>query len=238
MDYVFVNPVAGAGKGKELAKQFSHAQIIETTGSDDEKKVQEMLKNEPDKIIGIGGDGTVHLLAQHLVGKKIPLQIVPAGSTNSIYYELQKYRPTAIDVLSVNDVFAIHLAGFGLNARIIKQADNEDTGAWKYLKQLFSSIKNTKNAKFLIDGNEYTTPVLVLANGRAFRKTIRINPKGRYDDGKCELCTPGFQRQFSEIEIQNPDKEAFQVDGEFMGHPEKVMAKCVPKALLITYSDT
>src|SRR6218665_1678037 len=43
-----------------------------------------ILREKPDKVIAVGGDGTLKLLAEILLGTNIPIGILPAGSANGM----------------------------------------------------------------------------------------------------------------------------------------------------------
>src|SRR6266436_32025 len=47
-------------------------------------KVRQALENRPDLVVVAGGDGTVRRVASELVGRDIPLAIIPLGTFNNL----------------------------------------------------------------------------------------------------------------------------------------------------------
>ena len=52
------------------------------------KKLQEII---PDRVVAVGGDGTITLVAKQLIATSTPMGIIPAGSANGMAKEL-KFR--------------------------------------------------------------------------------------------------------------------------------------------------
>ena len=65
-----------------------HYQIFKTTGTDDEKHLEEVLSRfRPDKVASVGGDGTTLFTAIAVMKKDIPMGIIPLGSANGMATE-------------------------------------------------------------------------------------------------------------------------------------------------------
>ena len=122
----------------------------------------------PQKIVAVGGDGTVSLVAKQLLGSSIPLAILPGGSANGMATELNipKDPSSALDiivdgkekkcdVLKINENnICIHLSDLGLNARIVKYFDkNTMRGMWGYARMLIKILVEGKpvNAHIVAD---------------------------------------------------------------------------------------
>lgn len=90
---IVVNPQSGDCSGDEVAK-FTRAELdkkqilhstFRTTGNFDSKKLrQKILDKPPKRVLVIGGDGTVNLVAEILEKSSIVLGIIPAGSANGL----------------------------------------------------------------------------------------------------------------------------------------------------------
>ena|GEM_PF-684722 len=52
------------------------------------EKIRQALDSRPDLVVVAGGDGTVRLIASHLVGTNIPLAIIPVGTFNNLALSL------------------------------------------------------------------------------------------------------------------------------------------------------
>jgi diacylglycerol kinase family enzyme len=80
----------------------------------------------------MGGDGTIKLVAQ-LIHNKIPIGILPAGSSNGLATDLDLpidinraleiaigNNIKCIDTLNINDQMGLHISDMGMNAELIK----------------------------------------------------------------------------------------------------------------------
>jgi diacylglycerol kinase family enzyme len=138
-----LNPVSGAKKKpdwktiikdyfKELPQEIG---FYELTGGDDSTGIENKIKEmQPNRVVAVGGDGTVSLVGKILIQNKIPLGILPGGSANGMAAELnipadpQKALDIIIsgklhqcDTIRINeDEMVFHLADLGLNAQIIQ----------------------------------------------------------------------------------------------------------------------
>ena len=92
-----INPVSG-GKEKQdwetsirdFFKDLPHqVEIFITTGKDDFVSITHHIETlQPQKVVAVGGDGTVKMVAEILREKSIVLGILPAGSANGMAKEL------------------------------------------------------------------------------------------------------------------------------------------------------
>ncbi len=276
-----LNPVSG-GKGKidweplirNYFKDRTHTiEFFVLSGEGDESSLKYWFdKFKPDRVVAVGGDGTISLVAKQLLGTGIAMGILPAGSANGMAKELQipQVPDEAIDII-VNgiikccDVIKInekdicfHLADFGLNARLIKYFDESPwRGMWGYVRMVLKVIWHKKlvSAKIITDEGEIDTHayMIVIANASKYGTGAVINPDGKVDDGKFEIV---IMRKFSlsqlfqmflsfknfnpkKVEIVQTTKAIiqtkrpthFQVDGEFKGKIDKVIAEIIPSQL-------
>jgi len=217
MDILFVlNPKSGHGEDykiediiKRLASEHHFTwEILRTTGTADKKRIEDRIKElQPEKVVAIGGDGTINLVASQLVNKNIMFGLIPSGSANGLAYNLNisddpekalmniiggKTRP--IDVIRINDThICLHLADVGVNARLVKRFEKEGSkGFAGYGKQLGKEIFSKKRIfRFELNSpgiqEKMKAEMLVLANARSFGTGAQINPQGDMDDGKFEI---------------------------------------------------
>lgn len=163
----------------------------------------------PDKVIAVGGDGTVGLVAACLLQKNIPLGILPAGSANGMAKELgiSEMPQEALHIIiagavkkihvtMVNARLCIHLSDIGFNAHMIKKFQSENIrGIWGYLK---ASIKVARSLLFVntimqvritIDNKiiETKSAMIVIANATKYGSGAVINPSGSLEDDLFEV---------------------------------------------------
>ncbi|MDQ6762909.1 MAG: diacylglycerol kinase family lipid kinase [Bacteroidota bacterium] len=218
-----LNPVSGGKKKidwepliRNYFKERSH--IIEffvLTGAGDDSSIGYWFeKFKPDRVVAVGGDGTISLVAKQLLGKDMAMGILPAGSANGMAKELEipEEPDEAIDiivngeikccdVIKINDKdICFHLADFGLNARLIKYFDESPLrGMWGYVRMVLKVVwyKKLMEAKIKIDGdNEIHTKafMIVIANASKYGTGAVVNPDGKVDDGVFEIV---IMRKFS-----------------------------------------
>ncbi|MFP4023021.1 MAG: diacylglycerol/lipid kinase family protein [Thiohalospira sp.] len=193
---------------KILSKDKFDWDIFYTTGDKDKKKLTDSIhKFNPELIIAAGGDGTVNLVASNIIGKKIQMGIIPAGSANGVALNLNipndfekalkkiiNTSPKPVDTILINDKFyCLHLSDVGINARIVKRFSQEKLkGLSGYGKQLLKELLSPKTSfRFTLKTSDYNkkkkAEMLVIANAPAYGTGALINPKGVIDDGKFEI---------------------------------------------------
>ncbi|WP_332369215.1 diacylglycerol/lipid kinase family protein [Spirosoma telluris] len=152
------------------------------------------------------GDGTIKLVAEHLLNTSILLGILPVGSANGmarelgIHTDVQSSLDTLvngisrrIDVVSVNDgESCLHLSDMGLNAQLVKYyQQNNLRGKLGYLRSVVKVLQKRKLLKVSITvGDECihrAAFMVVIANARMYGTGAIINPDGDLGDGKFEV---------------------------------------------------
>lgn len=210
-----INPVSGGNKktlwetgiSQYFANTGHQIRIFNLNGKNDTSLLREKITQfQPDKVIAVGGDGTIKLVAQQLIGTQIPLGILPAGSANGMAHELglpdtveealdvvMKGIIKTIDLISINDKeICIHLSDMGLNALVIKYyAMNRRRGKWGYAKAIIRVLwqRQLIKTEILINGEKILRSafMIVLANARTYGTGAVINPSGDLSDGKFEV---------------------------------------------------
>lgn len=176
-----------------------------------------IAKFAPQRVVAVGGDGTVALLARILLHKDIALGILPAGSANGMARELsipndpaeaigviETGTIKAADVVRINnDLISLHLSDIGLNARLIKHFDEGNLrGKLGYARALVKTLvrKRLMNVEVCIDGqkNNLRAEMVVLANASRYGTGATINPEGNLYDGKFEVV---IMRQLAVSEL-------------------------------------
>ncbi len=276
-----LNPVSGGKKKIEweplIRKYFQQrSYVIEffiLSGSGDDSSLQYWFeKFKPDRVVAVGGDGTISLVAKQLLGADIAMGILPAGSANGMAKELEipevpdeaidiivNGKVKCCDVIKINEKdLCFHLADFGLNARLVKYFDESPLrGMWGYVRMVLKVIwyKKLVEAKIITDEETINTKayMIVIANASKYGTGAVVNPDGKVDDGKFEIV---IMRKFSlnqlfkmflsyrsfnpkkvqvikttKVIIETRKPTHFQIDGEFKGKIDKVMAEIIPSKL-------
>lgn len=212
---IVVNPVSGAVEKKEIvdstllfAKNENLESILyETSGTKDVENIKNLYNiNKPERIIIIGGDGTIRMVAEAIAKEDVILGIIPAGSANGFALDLdlqltlEKNLEVAflhqfmeVDIITINGKISIHLSDLGLNAELIKNYEQgEIHGKWGYalntITTLFDSGEPfTAKIKANNEAFGYVARMIVIANAKKYGTGVVINPNGVMNDGKFEL---------------------------------------------------
>lgn len=278
-----LNPVSGGKKKidwetaiRNYFKNLPHViEIYILTGKDDTGSLNHWIeKLQVTRIVAVGGDGTVSLIAKQLYGTDLIMGILPAGSANGMAKELAipetpdealdiiiNGKVKCCDLIKINnEQISLHLSDFGLNARLIKYFDESRLrGMWGYARMVFKVLwrKKLMTAHIEADNiNLHTNAyMIVIANASKYGTGAVINPEGNLGDGLFEII---ILRKFPVLELFkmllsykkfNPKeveifqtknatitlrrKTHFQVDGEYKGRIDKVVAEIIPSQLYL-----
>lgn len=212
---IVVNPVSGAVEKNEIvdstllfAKNENLESILyETLGTKDVENIKNLYNiHKPERIIIIGGDGTIRMVAEAIAKEDVILGIIPAGSANGFALDLdlqltlEKNLEVAflhqfmeVDIITINCKISIHLSDLGLNAELIKNYEQgEIHGKWGYALNTITTLFDSGDpftAKIKANNETfgYVARMIVIANAKKYGTGVVINPNGVMNDGKFEL---------------------------------------------------
>ena len=210
-----VNPVAGGIDKLEFieatvnftAQKKQHLIHYETSGKDDISKIKALYqKHTPERIIIIGGDGTIKMVAEAIENQEVILGILPAGSANGLAVDLDLMRTVEenleiafqdhsieLDTILINGEKCFHLSDLGLNAELVKNYEKSALrGKWGYILQALHTLMDLGvpfTATIRANSKTYKSQarMIVIANSKRYGTGVTINPKGVMNDGKFEL---------------------------------------------------
>ncbi|RYZ28374.1 MAG: diacylglycerol kinase family lipid kinase [Chitinophagaceae bacterium] len=210
-----VNPIAGGKEKKdwetairEFFKESPYSiEFYIQTGENDKTSIQHYIeKINPAKVVAIGGDGTVKMVAEIVKETPIVLGIIPAGSANGLARELGipvdvneavkiilNGREEKLDAIKINEEeLCFHLSDIGLNALLVKYFEASNTrGMWGYARSLFKMLWNKRKMRVAIQTDEGLMKrkayMVALANAEMYGTGAVINPDGDVSDGKFEV---------------------------------------------------
>ncbi len=209
-----INPRSGKGRAERM--QGMAGQMAEQLGMQAEFKTinapgdgtlfaKEAVANEIQRIISIGGDGTLNAIAAGLTGTGVQLGIVPMGSGNGYARSIGLPRnPEAalalalsgtartMDVCYLNDRLFLGTAGIGFDARVAWEFDQSaGRGLWNYARLIFRHVLTAKPMRVVVKANNETREdqvlMVVFCNTREFGNGAVISPGSLPDDGLAEL---------------------------------------------------
>ncbi|MEP6746331.1 MAG: diacylglycerol kinase family protein [Bacteroidota bacterium] len=161
--------------------------------------------SSPDRVIAVGGDGTVKLVAECLLHTDIVMGILPAGSANGLAKELGipgdkqgalqhllKNEIQKIHLIKINGQLCVHLSDIGFNASVIKIFEaRKQRGMFGYIKAAWKVLWKhaVMHVAITIDNTSIKreAAMVVIANATRYGSGAVINPAGRLDDDLFEV---------------------------------------------------
>jgi diacylglycerol kinase (ATP) len=219
-----VNPAAGSEglNFSELITEYfesseHEAQIYKLPQDCDLKQLKTMIAGSgADRVIAVGGDGTLKLVSECLLQSGTPIGIIPAGSANGMAKELKipltlnealdnavNGKPKKIHAVMVNNELCIHLADIGFNAYLLKKFDAlPQRGMWGYTKAAWKALWNHHKMMVEFKIKDQTirseAAMVVVANATMYGTGVKINPEGKLDDDVFEVI---LVKKYSIMEI-------------------------------------
>ena len=210
-----VNPISGDIDKAELTegalffaeKENLNLVIYNTSGANDIVNIKTLYNTyTPERIIVVGGDGTIKMVAEAMEKENIILGILPAGSANGLAVDLDLNLTLdenlkiaflndyiEIDVITINDKISLHLSDLGLNAELVKNYENATVrGKLGYALQAVNTLIDFEGPfTATITANNETincvARMIVIANSKKYGTGVVINPFGVMNDGMFEL---------------------------------------------------
>lgn len=189
-----------------FADSETSIEIFELPRKCDIEQIKKAIaKAKADRVVAVGGDGTLKLVAECLLNTETPIGIIPTGSANGMAkdlgipldieeaLEVSAYgTPKKIHATLVNDELCIHLSDIGFNAYLVKKFDELPTrGMLTYAKSAWHAFWNHKKmqVQFKVGEREIKTSaaMVVIANATKYGTGFEINPDGKLDDDVFEV---------------------------------------------------
>ena len=168
-----------------------------------------LIKQNFDKysvFIAAGGDGTVHTVASELVNSNKILGVLPLGSGNgfakefgfkmnvrSLLSDIKRADTMSIDVIEINDMLCLNVAGIGLDSFVAHSFNNlKLRGFLPYIWLTMKTFLHLRPFHITIrcNGEEIVSEklfVLTIANTRQFGNNAFIAPEARPNDGIIDI---------------------------------------------------
>jgi diacylglycerol kinase (ATP) len=215
--FVVANPVGGNADAEELRRLLeAHLsgcvyEIFETTGKDNVSEVvAEALERGFDLIVAAGGDGTVSAVAAGLVGRRVPMAILPFGTGNMLARELdiplnpddavqllvEGFHTRRIDGMRVKGCLSLLSVSMGITSMTMQETGREEKRHWGQFAYLWTGIlqlggRRLNRFKLEIDGKTKTVRAseVYVSNSRMVGiKPFNLGPDVQPDDGVVSVC--------------------------------------------------
>ncbi|MCF6437333.1 YegS/Rv2252/BmrU family lipid kinase [Pseudoalteromonas sp. MMG022] len=148
-------------------------------------------------LVVIGGDGTINVAVNAIIGLNCQLAILPAGTGNDFARQfnrsLSQWRNAVfgentieVDVGCVNGRYFLNVMGLGYNAHVVRGIDSHKqkhrfSYVWAGLKAFFSYRAIRVNSP-IFDAEQAVT-MLLFANGQYFAAGIQCAPSAKPNNG-------------------------------------------------------
>lgn len=252
-----VNPVAGNGRShriwERLRARVEAVQAWRCVSTERAGHARELAHQAAsagyERVVAVGGDGTVNEVANGLAGTRTALAIIPTGSGNDSVRNLAiPSQPAEAAMLAAHGdarevdlgtirlagraTYFLNVAGFGFDAEVAYRVNRPP---WMWLKVLGSTTPYVATVLYTLwayrsarmrldlDGQVHEQPVFLVAvaNGPCYGGGMRIVPPALPDDGLLDVCVV---RQVSRIEVLKLVPRMYS--GGHVGHPAVKLARC------------
>ncbi len=162
--------------------------------------VSDAIDEGTDLFIAAGGDGTVSLVSNPLIGSDIPLGILPIGTGNFLAKEMRiprhikealniitatDSRLVKLDTIKLDDHHYIRNVSAGVSPKIIATTQSEEKkrlGFFAYMIHFFEQLLGLKLDNFIVEYDHtretYNASEVIITNGRM----LGVEPFERSED--------------------------------------------------------
>lgn len=214
-----VNPIAGKGKAKAVWSaiapyaQSLGAQVCFTKGPGDATELARSLAAAgAERVVAIGGDGTVSEVVNGLMGSGACLGVIPGGTGNDFCRVVGiPFAPLPAAQLALTGAAApmdigqieggryfFNVAGIGFDAEVARAVNSYPKylgGTIPYLLGILKTLWRYRPApmEIEVDGRVYQRKVFLLAVGiaQAYGGGMRVLPDAKVDDGLLDVVIAG-----------------------------------------------
>lgn len=241
-----VNPAAGRGSARPrfeelriLASRAGAGFVVSRKPDDLEVQARRAVEDGVERLVVVGGDGTVHLAAQGLAGTACAMGLVPLGTGNDLAATLGVPRDLEaavqhalsgpvrrIDLIRVGETVCVGYAGVGFDseasrfAQQVKRLPKQLVYPWAVVHTLAGFRPFLM--KVVHDGGTFEGRAMFAnaCNLPRFGGGMRIAPEAQVDDGMLdlvivrELSRAGFLAVFPKVYA-----------GRHIGHPAVTLVR-------------
>lgn len=239
-----LNPNSGTGRNpakesdeiRRILTDLGHDVdvFVPTSGAEAYERARRAVEHGAERVVAVGGDGTVHQVARALMGTEAAMGIVPRGSGNGLARELgipssleqacriiDQGTVRILDIGTFEDRYFFNIACIGFDALVGQMFNARGEAAPRgMLPYFFLSLRafqqyRAQRTTFEVDGERFerTPLMIVVANSRQYGAGALIAPSAEPDDGLLDLTI-----------IQNVDalRALFHLPKLFTGQIEKM----------------
>jgi diacylglycerol kinase (ATP) len=211
-----INPKAGRGKAVKAWKQIEklvagnrqYEAVIPSSYADTRRVAAEAVRSGIERVVTLGGDGTLDAVAAELAHSDTILGVIPAGTgndfgkTNAIPRDPEAALAVALGPhtarmdlgLAAGKHSFLNVAGVGFDAEVAAVTSRYPTGLGGTLPYLLGAITTIARYRAVpvavtVDDQHWEGPItlVAIANGPQYGGGMRIAPHARRDDGLFDV---------------------------------------------------
>ncbi len=213
---LIVNPSSGRGKSIDMLPEVDS--LFSKIGVKTDIRITENSEQATDiafaashcgcrRVVAMGGDGTVNMVASGLLGSDSVLAVIPTGTGNDFFKllrtkgDLETVCRTAafgetidLDVGLFNDRPFFNMLGIGFDAEVADEANksSNNLGLLTYMLAVYRVWKRfpAYKIRLRIDNFEFDDQVMLVAVGigQSTGGGFLLTPHAVADDGKFDIC--------------------------------------------------
>lgn len=235
-----VNPGARHGAARAavdhvrvLAGRLGAGLVVSRRVGDLAEQARRAAEEGIERLLVVGGDGTLHHAVQGLAGTATALGVIPTGTGNDLALALGTPRDldaavrhalTApvrpIDLIRAGDTWCAGYAGAGFDSEVTRRANQIRWGRGRWIYP-WSAVRTLLSfepplAKVVWDGGTFEGRVMFVdvTNLPSYGGGMRIAPDARIDDGLLELL---LVKEVSRSTFLSVFPKVYK--GRHVGHP-------------------
>lgn len=179
-------------------------------------------RNQVDRVIVAGGDGTLNWAIEGLLDTQLPLGILPLGTANDLARTLGipltlpeacqvivQGKLARIDLGWVNNRYFFNTGSMGLTVQVGRQLSREMKHRWGVLAYGATALQILRTsqpfwAEVRVDGSEVRrmrSVLIVVANGRYWGGQLTIAQNASVTDQKLHVCSLNIEHWWQIVPV-------------------------------------
>ena len=256
---LIVNRRAGKGRAPLLAAQAAHLLVerghgvrIAVTASLAEANGVIASSAADTRVIGCGGDGTVHGLIGACVQRDLVMGVLPAGTGDDIARTLGVHaqsvldhvdlwdqgNPVAVDLgyIEPYNEYFLGVLSAGFDSRVNERANRRPGGKWRYVVAMVGEIGGLRPVRYHIThdamADVWDGLLVCVGNGRTYGSGMAVCPAADSQDGYLDVTWVGgvsirrflrlFPLVYSGRHVQQPEVRTLRVQSIDIDAPDQI----------------
>lgn len=241
-----VNPGAGNGSARGavdqlrvLAGRLGAGLVVTRRVGDLAEQARRAAEDGIERLLVVGGDGTLHHAAQGLAGTATAVGVIPVGTGNDLARALGvpwgleaavRHALAApvrrIDLIRAGDTVCVGYAGAGFDSEVTRRANQVrwGRGRWIYPWAAVRTLVSFEplSARVAWDGGTFEGRLMFVdaTNLPSYGGGMRIAPDARIDDGLIELL---LVKAVSRLTFLSVFPKVYK--GSHVGHPALLLER-------------